>query len=301
MLAPAGSGLTTPSGARVPPAWTRVWMTTDPRSALQATGYDVKGRRVHLYSAEHMGRANAAKFSRLKAFGRVYPTLVRKLGKDMKTSEEALVLFLISKTGFRIGSNTETLAAVKAFGASTLRCSHVHIHGSRLEFNFPGKKGVWVSKVLRNNFLAREIAGRCGGTDNSIFRTSDAEVRAYLNSIPGGSDFLVKDFRTYLGTLTALRKMRSMPPPRSVRELKRLRKEVGETVGRELGNSYRIALNSYVAPEVFAAWETVQEPEHERARTKSSALVKKFLECVHYDRDVPASECRDSDPFERRV
>ena len=276
-------------------------MTTDPHNPLQAMGYDVKGRRVHLYSAEHMGRANAAKFSRLKAFSRVYPALVRKVQRDMSSSEEALVLFLISKTGFRIGSNAETLAEVKAFGASTLRCSHVHVEGSRLEFDFPGKKGVRVSKVLRNAFLAREISGRCGEADGSIFRTSDAEIRAYLNSIPEGSGFLVKDFRTYLGTLTALRRVKSMPPPHSVRELKRLRKEVGEIVARELGNSYRIALNSYVAPEVFAAWEAKQDPGVKRTRASRRAVVKDFLECVHYDRDVPASECRDSDPLERRV
>ena len=123
-LAP-GSKLVTPSGGRVPPAWTEVWVTTDPQSPIQAIGRDSKGRKVYLYSTDHMGRANAAKFSRMRAFARAYPRLVRKIGLDRHKSEEAAVLYLISKTGFRIGSEEETQAQVKAFGASTLRCSHV--------------------------------------------------------------------------------------------------------------------------------------------------------------------------------
>jgi DNA topoisomerase-1 len=247
-----------------------------------------------------MGRAAAAKFSRLKAFGRAYPSLIKKVGRDMKTSEEALVLYLIAKTGFRIGSNSETLATVKAFGASTLKCSHVSVEGNKLSFDFTGKKGIRVSKVLKDTFLARDIAGRCdGGTDKNIFRTTDDEVRAYLNSIPQGSGFMVKDFRTYLGTLTALRKIKSMPVPRNNREFKRYRREVGEIVARKLGNSPTIALKSYVSPEIFGAWEISKPLLVKKAGRKRFSRADEFLECVHYDEEVPAAECRDSDPLER--
>ena len=87
-------------------------MTTDPGSPLQAMGRDSKGRRVYLYSAKHMGTAAAAKFARLKAFSKVYQSLMKKVRKDMKKSEDALVLYLIAKTGFRIGGDTETHASV---------------------------------------------------------------------------------------------------------------------------------------------------------------------------------------------
>src|SRR5271157_4346947 len=117
LLAMTGASLRTPSGAKVPPAWTDIWMTSDPKSPIQAIGRDSKGRRVYLYSAEHMGRAAAAKFSRLKSFASTYPSLFRKIRRDKDSNEEALVLYLISKTGFRVGSEAETRAAVKAFGA----------------------------------------------------------------------------------------------------------------------------------------------------------------------------------------
>ena len=156
----------------------------------------------------------AAKFARLKAFDQVYPSLIRKVGRDKKKLEAAKVLDLISKTGFRVGSDAETRANAKAFGASTLKCSHVSVKGNKLAFDFTGKKGIRVSKVLKDAFLARSIAERCDGSaDQKIFRTTDDEIRAYLNSIPEGSKFTVKDFRTYLGTLTAFRKIKTMPAP----------------------------------------------------------------------------------------
>jgi DNA topoisomerase I len=298
LFAAAGTKLTSPSGARIPPAWRDVWMTTDPRSPIQATGRDSKGRHVYLYSAEHSGRAIAAKFSRLKAFSKVYPALVKQVGQDMKTSEEARVLYLISKTGFRIGSKAETQAAAKAFGASTLKCSHVSIDGNELAFDFTGKKGIRVRKVLKDAYLAKEIAGRCAaGADNELFKTTDDEIRAYLHSIPGGSGFTVKDFRTYIGTLTAFRKVKTMPLPRTRSEFKRYRTEVGETVAQELGNSTRIALNSYVAPEVFCAWESNQSG-HTR-KDLGSSLTNEFFKCVHYDQEVPMEEYLDSDPLEQ--
>ena len=300
LFAPAGTSLTTPSGARIPPAWKDVWMTTDSKSPIQSIGRDSKGRRVYLYSTEHMGRAIVAKFSRLKAFGKFYPTLIKIVRRDMKTSEEALVLYLISKTGFRIGSNSETQAAVKAFGASTLRCSHVSVDGNKIAFDFTGKKGIRVRKESKDTFLAEDIAGRCaGGADQKLFKTTDDEIRAYLHSLPGGSGFTVKDFRTYLGTLTAFRKIKIMPVPRNRSEFKRYRKEVGETVARELGNSTKIALNSYVSPEVFCAWESSPTAPVKKDRGKRSSLTDEFFECIHYDQEVPMEEYLDSDPLEQ--
>jgi DNA topoisomerase I len=299
LFAPSGTGLFSPSGARVPPAWTHIWITTDPGSPIQAIGRDSKGRRVYLYSVEHTGRAAAAKFSRLREFAKAYPSLVKKLRRDKKASEEALVLDLISKTGFRIGSDSETKASVKAFGASTLLCSHVQVEGTKLTFDFTGKKGVRVRKDLKDAFLARHLSVRCdGSTDRKLFRTTDDEVRAYLSSISKGAWFTVKDFRTYLATVTAFRKIKSMPVPSNQKEFKRFRREVGTVVAGELGNSPAIALKSYVSPEVFCAWQSGFLESVDQPGNKRSSLSDEFLECIHYDRDVPMSEWPSSEPLD---
>ena len=300
VFAPMHTALITPSGSRVPPGWSNIWMTTDPESPIQVIGRDSKGRRVYLYSAEHMGRATAAKFSRLKVFVKAYPSLINKIKRDINNSEPALVLYLIAKTGFRIGSNVDTSAKVKAFGASTLRCSHINIDGNTLLFDFIGKKGIRVSKVLKDNFLAQNIAGRCKDhTDNQIFRATDDAVRSYLKSISAGSDFTIKDFRTYRGTLAAFRKIKKMPFPQNSREVKKYKKEVGKTVAKELGNSPAIALNSYVSPEVFCMWEAKSTLPEKKAGKKYVSLTNTFLECIHYDQDVPMAESTDSDPRNR--
>ena len=109
-----------------------------------------------------MGTAAAAKFSRLKAFGKAYNSLMKIIRRDMNYSEDALVLYLIAKTGFRIGGKSETHAAVKAFGASTLQCSHVSVSGDKLSFDFIGKKGIRVRKILYDKHLAQVISVRCG-------------------------------------------------------------------------------------------------------------------------------------------
>jgi DNA topoisomerase I len=287
LFAAAGAALTTPSGAKVPPAWSDVWITTDPGNPLQAIGRDSKGRRVYLYSAEHMGKAAATKFARLKAFSKAYRSLIKKVRRDMKNSEDALVLYLIAKTGFRIGGNSETRAAVKAFGASTLNCSHVSIAGDKLFFDFTGKKGIRVRKVLKDNYLAQNINRVCAGDlDHKIFKTTDDKIRAYLNSISGGAEFTVKDFRTYFATLTAFRKIKTMPVPGNNRELKKYRKEVGAAVAEKLGNSTTIALNSYISPEVFCTWESGLVAPITNAGGNRSSMTGEFLECIHYDQEV---------------
>jgi hypothetical protein len=83
-----------------------------------------------------------------------------------------------------------------------------------------------------------------------------------------------------------------MPAPNSQREFKRYRKEVGEAVARELGNTPTIALKSYVSPEVFAAWEC-GHPAFEKP------TAGELSSCVCYDRNVPMSECKDTDPLEK--
>jgi DNA topoisomerase-1 len=281
------SGIITPSGARVPPGWTDVWIAADPDSRLQATGRDSKGRRVYLYSAEHMGSAAAAKFSRLKEFARVYPTLIKHLKRDLRKSEAALVLYLIAKTGFRIGSNSVTLAATKAFGASTLHCFHVSVDRDEVSFDFIGKKGKPVNKVLKDSFLAKEIAGRCDGEANQkVFRTTDKKIRAYLRSIPKCSEFTVKDFRTYRGTVLAFQKIRRLPVPRNRKEFSKGRKEVADAVAKELGNTPSVALNSYISPEVFCAWESSLTVPLKEAWGKRPPLTDELLECVYYDEDI---------------
>lgn len=242
---------------RVPPAWRDVWLNPDASADLQATGVDSKGRRQYIYSAAHSERAAAEKFSRLKEFNQQLQGLRGKiaadLGKQGTDGEAAAVLTLIDKTGFRIGSDRETQAAAKAYGATTLTADHVKVSGGKVTFSFTGKKGVEINKTIDDAKLARILAPRVkrGGR---LFGATDSQVRDYLRSRDG--DFKVKDFRTWTATATALAEIKSMAAPGDDRALKRAQAEVAKRVANVLGNTPAIALKSYIDPAVWSAWKT---------------------------------------------
>jgi DNA topoisomerase-1 len=243
---------------KLPPAWKNVRISSDPRAALQATGVDVKGRTQYRYSVEHSSQAAAEKFDRLKSFNEALPGLRDNIGKDVSSKDAALrepaaVLQLIDKTGFRIGSDQDTLASKKAFGASTLESKHVSIKGDEVSFRFVGKKGVDIEKTVKDKDLARSLKPRveAGGR---LFSTTDSQVRDYMK-LRGGKDFTPKDFRTWHGTMQAVRIVESTPRPKTEKEFKAAQREVAKQVSASLGNTPAVALASYIDPAVFGRWK----------------------------------------------
>ena len=243
----------TPSGMPIPPAWTHVLVAKSASAPVQAVGIDSKGRKVYVYSPKHRTQSSSKKFKRLTAFAEALPKILNKIETDVKRNkEEALILDLIYKTGFRIGSGVDTKAAKKAYGASTLLGKHVSIHDSNLNFKFTAKKGVETEKTIHDPTLATKLATKIRHNEEPIFKVSGSEVRDYLKGI--NKKFVIKDFRTYRGTLTAQNMIKSMPLPKTKKEFKKNRKIVATAVASELGNTPTVALGSYIAPEVFRPW-----------------------------------------------
>jgi DNA topoisomerase-1 len=243
---------------KLPPAWTGVQIANDPKSPLQAVGYDAKGREQRKYSAEHNAKKAKEKFERVKAFVKKLPGLRERLRADLHsddkaTREAAAVLTLIDATGFRVGSDTNTGAEKKAHGATTLLVDHAKVNGDTVTFDFVGKKGVDIHQTVKDPTIAAIVSARKqrGG---KLFDTNASKVRDYLHSIAG--DFKVKDFRTAVAGETALQAMQSIDPPTSEADLTKKRIEVGTLVSRKLGNTPTVALASYIPPEVFGSWQS---------------------------------------------
>ena len=57
-----------------------VWICTDPRGHLQATGHDARGRKQYRYHPEWRDLRDTAKFERMVAFGEALPRLRRRCG-----------------------------------------------------------------------------------------------------------------------------------------------------------------------------------------------------------------------------
>ena len=238
-------------GLTIPPAWQDVWVNKDPQGKIQVTGKDTKGRKVYIRSVKYCEEKSAEKFARLKDFTKAFPTLVDKIKKDMKTSPEAQCLYLISQTGFRIGGEGDTKAEKQAYGASTLLGSHVQIKGTELLFDFIGKKGVRIQQAINDPKIVNVIGQR--SKNERLFDTNPVQVRDYLHSIDG--NFKVKDFRTYMGTTTALKYISMLPKPTNDKELKKAILEVCKAVAAKLGNTPAVAKSAYIAPECWQQWE----------------------------------------------
>src|SRR6478672_1100079 len=67
----------------IPPAWTDVWICTDPRGHLQATGRDARGRKQYRYHARWHSRRGESKFERMLVFASVLPRIREQVDADL--------------------------------------------------------------------------------------------------------------------------------------------------------------------------------------------------------------------------
>jgi DNA topoisomerase-1 len=291
--------LLTPSGVRVPPNWQEVWVTTKKNSPLQARGRDAAGRPVYLHAVTFDNKNADTKWKRVAVFQKLFDTKIKpKVDKDANTSEEALVLYTIMHTGFRVGSSEEHIAKVKAYGTCTLEKSHVQVDGDKIHFHFPAKKGTTVDKTIKDKFLADKLRNRLEDVDTKgIFRTDSNKVLNYLRTIPNCNKFKNHDFRTYFANESAMKAMVSMAPPSTFQEFKKQRKKVSEIVGKELGDTAAVALRSYISPEVWDSW--MQESwAGLLKKSEDSNPMEEFVNSIYYN-NLDKVEMDDEHPDEK--
>ena len=243
----------TPGKGRIPPGLTNVWITNDKKADLQATGMDSKGRKQYVYTAKHTDKAKAQKFKRLKALNDALPQLMGRIERDFAKHEEAQVLYFISQTGLRIGSERDTMAEQQAYGASTLLGKHIKVSKGRVKLDFIGKKGHHIQLDLKNDNLATFLASKIKGPNDQIFSVSDGEVRKYFTNISKGK-FSPHNLRTWLGTSMAIAQIEKMQVPVNKKTFREARNAIGEFVSKQLGNTPGMALASYIDPMAFQSW-----------------------------------------------
>src|SRR5215831_770181 len=115
---------------RVPPAWRDVHIAASPRSAIQAWGFDARGRRQYRYNERAVEKRELKKYHRVRQLAKVLPKVRRTLHADARANARAdrldadavaaTVLRLISETFCRVGG--ERYAKENGtFGITTLR------------------------------------------------------------------------------------------------------------------------------------------------------------------------------------
>jgi phage-related protein (TIGR01555 family) len=247
---------------QIPPAWKDVRVSPNPKADLQATGRDSKGRLQYIYSQRFKDSQAAMKFERVESLAQDISMIDKQLStmrksKDEHTKDHADCMTLIRKMGLRPGSESDTKAKVKAYGASTLVGHHVWELGNATRLRFVGKKGVTISLPVEDADMAKMLRSRkrAAGAKGKIFPSvSDASLRTFSNEKLDHGSYHTKDFRTHIAAETAQGLVESIRPPRNEAEYKKKVKEVAKKVAERLGNTPTVALQSYIPPQLFSGW-----------------------------------------------
>jgi DNA topoisomerase-1 len=134
-----------------------------------------------------------------------------------------------------------------------------------VSLRFKGKSGVEQEVEIRDPRVAR-VVRQClalPGRDLLAFRdetgkvrdVTSAQVNAYLQEI-AGEEFTAKEFRTWHGTVLALKFLGELDPPETPTQARR---EMSQAIGRVsevLGNTKAVCRRSYVHPGVLQAYES---------------------------------------------
>lgn len=252
----------------VPPAYTDVWICTDPDGHLQATGRDAKGRKQYRYHPRFREVREATKYEHMLDFARRLPgiraTVDRHMRKRGLPREKVLatVVHLLETTMIRVG-NDEYARANKSFGLTTLKDRHVDVSGGRLVFEFKGKSGKKWSLDYKDKRVARIVKASQDLPGQHLFQYEDedgerrevtsTDVNDYLREI-AGEGITAKDFRTWTGTVLAALALAEFEEFDSDAAAKKNVRAAIERVAARLGNTPAVCRKAYVHPEVIDSY-----------------------------------------------
>ena len=272
-------------GLVIPPAWRDVWISTDPRGHIQATGIDDAGRKQYLYHPSWRAARDAEKFDHVLEVADRLPKIRRRLRTDLAgrglTRERVLaaIVRLLDLGMFRVGNDQYAARDENpSYGLSTLRPDHLRARDGCVLLEFPGKSGVEhagtvddieVCAVLKDLKRRRRGEPRLFAYwDRSARRWQEIHadtINEYLREI-SGEQMTAKDFRTWHGTVKAATELADAGPQPTPAKRKKAIAYAMKGVADLLGNTPAVARSAYVDPRVVDQFDngTVAEGGREK-------------------------------------
>ena len=132
-------------------------------------------------------------------------------------------------------------------------------------FEFVGKSGKPHRVSVRDRRLAR-IVKQCEqlpgqhlfqylGEDGLPHALESGDVNSYLREV-AGQDYTAKDFRTWGGSVLAVRVLTALGPAGSAKEEEQHIRQAVKEVAQQLGNTTTVCRRYYVHPAVFDAYRS---------------------------------------------
>ncbi|XVU22255.1 DNA topoisomerase IB [Actinoplanes sp. CA-054009] len=271
----------------IPPAWTDVWISPDPRGHIQATGVDAAGRKQYRYHDDWRTARDEKKFDHALEVAARLPRIRDRLRYDLTSGRGlcrsrvlAAIVTLLDMNMFRIGSDQYAVREEDpSFGLSTLRPEHLRTSGGCVLMEFTGKSGVEHSGSVDDGEVCsvlKDLRRRRKGADR-LFAYWQArewhdvhadEINEYLREI-SGDQMTAKDFRTWHGTVKAAAELAEVGPQPTEAKRKKAVSHAMKEVAELLGNTPAVARASYVDPRVIEAYEqgeVVDSPDEREVR-----------------------------------
>jgi DNA topoisomerase I len=252
----------------IPPAWTDVWICPHENGHIQVTGRDDKGRKVYIYHARWEELRNETKFNRMLLFGEALPRLRQRVDQDLRRHGVprervlAAAVRLLEQTLIRVG-NDEYAQNNNSFGLTTLRQEHVDVNGAQLRFQFRGKSGKMQEVSVRDPRAARVLRALQDLPGQEILQYEDGEgnlrdvtsgdVNDYVRDATG-DPFTAKDFRTWGGTVHAVRVLHQLGEAGHDSQVEKNLVALFKQVAEHLGNTPAVCRDYYVHPSVPACY-----------------------------------------------
>lgn len=280
----------------IPPAWKKVWISPFPNGHIQAVGTDAAGRRQYLYHPQWQQERAEEKFDRVLEMSTRLPDWRARVAADLggnglgRERVLALALHLLDQGYFRAGGE-QYAEENESYGLATLLCEHVSVRGSAVSFDYPAKSGVQRRLELEDPEVARAVKALLRRGDRTarllVCRAASGwtdvrsdDLNARFKELVG-TEFSVKDLRTWHGTVLAAAAFADADPPVSKRVVKRVEAAVMKEVSEALGNTPAVARSSYVDPRVVAGYEqglTITAAARRAAKVGDSVAAQAVLE-----------------------
>jgi DNA topoisomerase I len=171
----------------------------------------------------------------------------------------SLVLALLDESYLRVG-NRRYAEINESHGLTTLRRKHLVVEGRDMVFQYKGKSNKYHKVKLRNPRLKRLIKG-CSelrgyeifkyiDDDGKIIPVNSRDVNEFLREITG-EEFTSKFFRTWGGTVLAVRKHPLAMEKKKEKPRIKLEREIVKQVAEELNNTIAVCKTYYIHPAVL--------------------------------------------------
>jgi len=240
-----------------------VWICTDPRGHLQATGLDARGRLQYRYHADWRAACDALKFRRIPVLGQLLPRIRRGVNRDLardgvpRRRVLAAIVRLLESSLIRIG-NEEYARENGSFGLTTLRKHHVRVaHPADVSFRFVGKSGrpheidlnaPRIADVIR---ACQDLPGRdlfqFQEPEGTVRDITAGDVNGYLTEL-AAAPVTAKEFRTWGATVLLHAALLRRPRRGGERQQARHLRSALAEVAKVLGNTVAVCRNSYIHP-----------------------------------------------------